>query len=296
MKIVMSMIIATLFVFSVAAASGSEILNPDAQGRWKQWGNVGCAKGSGEWQCVNGYNIATYLKNGGNNRKETFSFEDPTFSSSEPITSVLVQYVARYHNNVGNSCFAAMTRASGVDYQSGAQLCSGAGWSLYSHTYATNPATGLAWTYAEVTNIEAGMYSLDPNGGSRIAQVQVVVNYGDNSSNSTNETAPDLVIEDITFTEFFNSSTNTTQVSIVTEIKNIGDAIAGASSVLINDTLGYSQPHAIGSLAPGASAYAAYTRECSAAFTVIADADHFDDVAESDETNNVGTEFIDCVL
>ena len=180
--------ISSLVVFALAASlvlssvpseatSNTVTIRPDGAGYRKGWANVGCSSGSSEWQCVDEdpADTSDYLKTSGT-RKETFTFDD-TGLADETINSVTIYYYAKEHNKQANSCFEAMTRSGSTDYLAGTQMCVGSSWEYVSHTYTTNPATGSAWTVAQVDALEAGMHGLNPDGGGRVAQVYAVVEY-----------------------------------------------------------------------------------------------------------------------
>ncbi len=152
-------------------------LYPNGKGYRTSWTNVQCSSGVNEWKCVSETtaNSTDYLKDSGTS-KETFAFSD-TGLSGKQINSVTLFYYAMWNNYKSNSCFEAMLRIRGKDYLSGTQMCVGSSWQYVSHTYTKNPATNLPWTIAEVDALEAGMHSLNPDGGARISQVYAVVEY-----------------------------------------------------------------------------------------------------------------------
>lgn len=47
------------------------------------------------------------------------------------------------------------------------------GWKYYSNTWASNPSTGVGWTWADIDSLQAGIY----NYTAKTSQVYVVVNY-----------------------------------------------------------------------------------------------------------------------
>jgi peptidoglycan/xylan/chitin deacetylase (PgdA/CDA1 family) len=155
------------------------IIRPSGQGYRKDWTNVNCQTGTGEYRCVM-YPVAdsrVYLKDSGTG-KETFTFSDVSLPN-KTINNLTLFYYAEQNSNQSNSCFEAMTRAKSQDYLSGVQLCvnSNSSWKYVSYTYTKNPATNFPWKVSEINTLEAGMHSLDPNGGGRISQVYAVVDY-----------------------------------------------------------------------------------------------------------------------
>ncbi|MCX6747189.1 MAG: MopE-related protein [Candidatus Pacearchaeota archaeon] len=153
------------------------IIRPNGYGYRTGWTNVNCPSGYNEWQCVSDttLNINDYLKDSGT-AKETFTFSNTGLTNAK-INSVTLYFYAMRNLYSYNSCFEAMIRYGNRDYLSGSQLCLGSSWQYVSYIYNKNPATNLPWTISQVEALEAGMHSLDPNGGGRIAQVYAVVEY-----------------------------------------------------------------------------------------------------------------------
>ena len=167
-----------LFILTLPAAFAATLtVYPDGSGARTSWSQQGCSGTGNHWNCVEetSVNTADYLFATGTG-KETLTFGN-TGLSSESINSVTLHYYLMRHNSASNACIGAMTRSGGTDYLSGTQLCGTANWTLVSHVYATNPATGSAWTVGGVDALEAGMYGLNPSGGGRVAQVYAVVDY-----------------------------------------------------------------------------------------------------------------------
>lgn len=187
------------FLFSSLVLADAVTIRPNGQGAHTAWTNVNCGSGTNEWQCVdeNPASTSDYLRATGS-QKETFAFSNTNLTNVLSINKVTIFYFAMRHTSSSNSCFAAMTRSGGLDYLSGVQMCVSTSWVYRNHTYTTNPATGSAWTVAEVDALEAGMYGLNPNDGGRVAQVYAVVDYtpddlqpvANPSANPTNGTAP----------------------------------------------------------------------------------------------------------
>lgn len=282
-----------LFLMSIAslASAATLTIRPNAQGSYTGWANVGCSSGSSEWQCVDEdpASTADYLRTTGTSR-ETFAFGN-TGLTSETINSVTLYYYAMRHNGASNACFKALVRSGGVNYLGGTQLCTGTNWSYVSQTFATNPATGNAWTVSEVDALESGMQGVEPNAGGRVAQVYAVVDYS-----SQPPEQPDLVISSLTFNEYtVGNGTNTSvRVTVHAVVKNQGLGMAGASTTRLADlsTTDFFTP----SLAAGATHNINKDYACTAAHTETVTADWFGVVSETDETNNAASAFIDCVV
>lgn len=89
------------------------------------------------------------------------------------IESVTLRYYAA-RESFWDKTFKPMIRISGANYY-GDTITAGTTYAWYSETWATNPATGMGWTLAEVDALEAGMQSIGAYAGGRVATIEAVV-------------------------------------------------------------------------------------------------------------------------
>lgn len=168
------------FVFFVVlmssfAFAATTTIRPNAQGAYSGWTNVGCSSSS-EWQCVDETpaNISDNLYTSSKNIYESFAFQD-TSLTNEVINSVTLYFYGQRYSSTRYQ-FQPLIRVSGGNYLGSVKSLTSS-YALYNQVYATNPATGQAWTVAQVNALEAGMKSYSANYGGRIAQVYAVVDY-----------------------------------------------------------------------------------------------------------------------
>jgi hypothetical protein len=166
-----------LVLMAGSSAATFAYLNPNGNGLYSQWENVGCLSTS-EYQCVDDGvvwpDISDYLYTSAASKKETFAFEN--LGACSAVESVMLSYFARNYDSSHN-VMHPMLRISGGDYLGGAINMS-TSYQWYNRYFFTNPATGLAWTCAEVNNLEAGMKSSDyAVAGGRVANMYARVSY-----------------------------------------------------------------------------------------------------------------------
>lgn len=167
--------VVTLMIIGVAKADTLTI-RPNAQGYYSDWTNSGCSSGSSEWDCVNedpantGDNLYTSSKN----VYESFAFED-TGLSGKTINSVTLYFYGQRYSSTRYQ-FQPLVRSASTNYLGSVKSLNST-YGYYSQVYTTNPATGSAWTIAQVDALEAGMKSYSANYGGIIAQVYAVVDY-----------------------------------------------------------------------------------------------------------------------
>lgn len=166
--------VALLMIESVSASTLT--IWPNAQGYYSAWTNAGCGSGSSEWQCVdeNPANTSDNLYTNAKNTYESFAFQD-TGLTSETINSVTLYFYGQRYSSTRYQ-FQPLIRANSTNYLGSLKSLT-ANYTYYSQAYSTNPATGSAWTIAQVNALEAGMKSYSANYGGRIAQVYAVVDY-----------------------------------------------------------------------------------------------------------------------
>jgi hypothetical protein len=199
-------ILLVLFMTLLAsmATAWTMTLRPNSQGYYAQWTNTGCSAGTLEWQCVdeNPANTSDSLYITTASKYESFAFQD-TGLTSEIINSVtLYFYGIRYSTT--RYMFQPLIRSNSTDYLGSLKNLT-ASYAYYSQVYTTNPATGTAWTVAQVNALEAGMKSYTATYGGRIAQVYAVVDYS--FPDSCSDTDGGNVITTFgTVTGFYNNS------------------------------------------------------------------------------------------
>ncbi|GAJ14202.1 unnamed protein product, partial [marine sediment metagenome] len=98
-------------------------------------------------------------------------------------------YSTDYNDN--NNRFRIMVRSSATE-AFGDQI-DRTSWRLNSATWATDPATGSAWTIAAVDGLQAGMKTYSMNGGRRLTQVYVEVDYTSVVAPTVTTQAADLI-------------------------------------------------------------------------------------------------------
>ena len=290
----MFLLISSTFSYSVLAAK--VILRPNAQGVYESWTNVGCTNSS-EWDCVDeaSPNINDSVYSNVNNAKESFLFTD-TGLTTEKIFSLSLKY---YGMRYGNSMYIhPLIRVGLTNYLSLYASYLGYSYAYLTAIYPKNPATNADWTIAELDNLQAGMASRSTYGGGKVAQMYAEVEYD-------NPAVPaDLIVYDLKAGEWLvngnetgnetANSTSTVMVSVYGRIKNIGADTAGASVTRIDGLVSKNVPHTY--LTPGPLSYFNSVYECTAGHTAIATADIYNTVAESNETNNQASIYVDCVV
>lgn len=176
LKCLVGAVFVVALIMAGAASAATLTIRPNTQGYYSGWTNFGCSSGTSEWQCVdeNPANTTDYLYTSSKNVYESFAFED-TGLTTETINSVTLYFYGQKYSDTRYR-FQPLVRASSTNYL-GSLISLTSSYASYSQTYTTNPATGSAWTIAQVNGLEAGMKSYSTNYGGKIAQVYAVVDY-----------------------------------------------------------------------------------------------------------------------
>lgn len=134
---------------------------------------------STNWQAVDETvadddNTYVYTPNG-NYHTDVYTFTDSTVVGCT-ITSITVS--CRAKNNVNKGNLRPTVYVGGAEYYSD-QYSLTSTYTDYTTSWLTNPASGSAWTWADIVSLEAGV-SVKDNGSAecRVTQVTVTVNYG----------------------------------------------------------------------------------------------------------------------
>lgn len=150
----------------------TEILRPNGAGNQQQWD----ADGGGNWTNVDEASSdgdTTRLYTPTDNAVATFALENST--GLGVINSVTVHINTRGIDPIDNSVQLALRTAS-TDYFSSTKTYNNTSYHEETNTWATNPNTSSAWTWAEVDALEAGMKRIS-GGAQVVTQVWVVVDY-----------------------------------------------------------------------------------------------------------------------
>jgi RHS repeat-associated protein len=161
----------------LSVSPGDFILRPTGPGSTSQWSRVGC---TANWDCVDEATPdgdATRVSTTANGATDLYAIQD--LGGSGTVNSVTVHAVAAGSQSCEPpplSCFAGLNLLVN-GYASAKRTVDDFAYADVSATWTTNPATGQAWTVAEVNALQAGIkkasgYDVD------VTQVYVVVNVG----------------------------------------------------------------------------------------------------------------------
>lgn len=154
-----------------------ETLRPNAAGQYAQW-PIEYPSGSAHWSLCDedpSDDDSTYVENNAAAwKKDSYNLQDPTGSGT--INWIRVYVRARLIAS-GGSIIRTLIRTYGTDYESSDIALSTSYQDNYVQ-YDTNPYTGSAWTWSELTSLEAGASSRKfGTANVRMTTVWVVVNY-----------------------------------------------------------------------------------------------------------------------
>lgn len=159
------------------AGSDSVILRPNGAGTSTQISNrTGCAA---NWQCVSETVADDATSQAWENSNswvlDQYAIANPP-SSTCAIVSVTVYCRAMRDHTQGDIKVAVHSGGSDF-YGTSTQLTTS--WVNYSTTWTTNPKNGSAWTWTDITNLQAGAQIRGQNSTkfARLTQVWVVVKY-----------------------------------------------------------------------------------------------------------------------
>lgn len=174
-----------VFKFSAAYFSGgggggcgsnSVTLRPNGQGSKTDLTSSGCA---GNWQCVaestpdEDASVVICADNSAHD--DYYTITDPTPQACVP-KKVTVNYRVRLTKVQGSA--AAVLFIGGQAY-AGTTSNPTSSYANYSYAWTTNPQTGAAWTWSDITNLEAGIRLTGQNSNwpAYCTQLWIVVTY-----------------------------------------------------------------------------------------------------------------------
>lgn len=160
------------------------ILYPNGAGTYTEWGDPGTP----HWQAVDeavADDDTTFVSDNtwlGVERDSYTIAATGLPTSGIAITKITVTIRARYSDASGSgTTLKHFIRASGIDDEGPAfALSAAAAYGNFNREWATNPATGGAWTPSQISALEIGMRNAMPTGvtwGVRVTQVFVTVQY-----------------------------------------------------------------------------------------------------------------------
>jgi hypothetical protein len=144
---------------ATAADSNHAVIRPDADTATKQWTQFP-ASPTTHYDKVNEAltdKDTTYILATGNNLKDVFSLQNPP-TSDWLISSIELAIYARQTS--GNERIRAILVIGGNTYN-GSLVTPPASltYTRYTDTWTSNPATGSAWTWADIASLQAGVWS-----------------------------------------------------------------------------------------------------------------------------------------
>jgi hypothetical protein len=135
-------------------AGTTVILRPDHTGAVSNLDGSGC---SDNFQCVDDIapddDATTVQRAASSFVTDIYSFENPVGMTGN-ILSITVSCRARKHQTIGE--IRPAIYAGGAVYEGNTFSLTSA-YTEFTHQWTINPATGAAWTWAEINNLQAGL-------------------------------------------------------------------------------------------------------------------------------------------
>lgn len=155
-------------------------LRPNGRGAVSQHARVG---GSTNWGCVSeasadndtSYIGKTSSLSGPTLALDSWEIEDPS-GQRGAIASVALTLVARYVTSTLQTDLTPLLRIGSTFYVGSTSPLTGA-YASYVETWATNPATGLAWAWADLTALQVGAQSELDDDGITASEIRITQAY-----------------------------------------------------------------------------------------------------------------------
>jgi PKD repeat protein len=167
----------TAITVPVSTAPTTLVLRPNASGDFTQWSP---SYGVPNWQCIdedvqNG--DVDYVYADTKELVDSYNLQNTTQTGN--ISSVRVSVYAR--QTTGNEVLRQFLLIDGVKYYGAVDHIASFTYTLFYNDWATNPATGLPWTWSDINSLETGFESVQ--GGPKfkgtviVTQLYVEVTY-----------------------------------------------------------------------------------------------------------------------
>ena len=131
------------------------------------------------WGCVSDGSDSTFVHTSTSSyRRDFYSLADPSssFSSWYTIANVVV-YFRIYNSGFATTYAIPHFKTDGGVYNGTEQSQYGNTWSTKSETFTTSPATGEAWTWDEIKDMQLGISVKAGANIARCSRVDIAVNY-----------------------------------------------------------------------------------------------------------------------
>jgi len=163
------------------ASADTETLRPNAAGTYQEWD----VSDTTHYGATSDQSDATYIYTSVEGETDTQHLADPTGTGTINSVTVWIRAVISGGAAAPESA-CIFIRTYGTDYEGAAQTISRTAFTDYSETYTTNPYTGSAWTWTEVTDLEAGgrVKKIGATEEIRVSEIWVVVDYTPPSVNN----------------------------------------------------------------------------------------------------------------
>ncbi|UCC78669.1 MAG: prepilin-type N-terminal cleavage/methylation domain-containing protein [Candidatus Zixiibacteriota bacterium] len=152
------------------------ILRPIGAGLLTELATEGCVA---NWQCVDEVSSdedgTRVIRASSSYGTDLYEISDPT-GTAGAIDSVIVYATARREHTLGD---IRLSISSGGFLYTGVEQALDSLYAMYSYAWPINPNTGLAWTWPEISDVEAGAIIRGQNVGkpAYITQIWMVVAY-----------------------------------------------------------------------------------------------------------------------
>lgn len=106
--------------------------------------------------------------------QDCYAYTDPGVAyGTQKINSLTVKLTVKVATNAGSAVIAPVLRISPTVYLGSDATVTNGSYEVKSHTWTTNPSTGIAWTWAQVAAIQGGYRSQVAGDGSSPTELRI---------------------------------------------------------------------------------------------------------------------------